>query len=149
MSCLIGNAEWLESQCRGIGPHFDLICGTQSYFTLQPLPQIPSRLVTVFLGTLWTSIKQVRAPYMFAGEHGIALHTVQRNQAPSRCEGEVSWFFSSCRRNLRYILELRKGWPFKTRVCSARSGLLSSYEVHLRNLLKAWQGNRDTSRVDA
>ena len=29
------------------------------------------------------------------------------------------------------------------------SGLLSSYEGHLRNLLEAWQGNTDTSRGEA
>ena len=39
------------------------------------------------------------------------------------------------------------GWPFKTRVCSATSRLLSSYEGLLRNLHEAWQGNTDTSRV--
>ena len=27
-----------------------------------------------------------------------------------------------------------------------KSGLLSSYEGHLRNLLEAWQGNTDASR---
>ena len=30
-----------------------------------------------------------------------------------------------------YILELRRGWPFETRVCSANSGLLSCYDGHL------------------
>ena len=29
------------------------------------------------------------------------------------------------------------------------SGLLSSYEGHLRNLLEAWQGNMDASRGEA
>ena len=29
---------------------------------------------------------------MFDGEHGIALHAMQWNQASSHCEGEVSWF---------------------------------------------------------
>ena len=28
-------------------------------------------------------------------------------------------------------------------------GLLSSYEGHLKNLFKAWQGNRDVSRGEA
>ena len=56
------------------------------------------------------------------------------------------FFFSSCSGNLGYILELRQGWPFKTRVCSATSGLLSSYDGHLRNLNYAWQDNIDTSR---
>ena len=33
-----------------------------------------------------------------------------------------------------YILELRRGWPFETRVCSAKSGLLSRYDGHLGKL---------------
>ena len=48
-----------------------------------------------------------------------------------------------------YIPELRWGWTFKTRVFSATSGLLSSYEGHLRNLHEAWQGNTDDSRGEA
>ena len=92
----------------------------------------------MFLGTLWRSIKQVKDPYMLDGEHGITLHAVKGNRASSRGEGEVSCFFSSCGGNLGYILVLRWGWPFKTRVCAATSGLLSRYEGHLRNLLEAW-----------
>ena len=38
-----------------------------------------------------------------------------------------------------YILELRRGWPFETQVCSAKSGLLSSYDGHLAKLNYAWQ----------
>ena len=30
--------------------------------------------MTVFLGTLWCSIKQIEAPYVFDWEHRIALH---------------------------------------------------------------------------
>ena len=40
-----------------------------------------------------------------------------------------------------YILELRRGLPFETRVCSAKSGLLSSYDGHLGKLNYAWQEN--------
>ena len=40
-----------------------------------------------------------------------------------------------------YILELRWGWPFETRVCSAKSGFLSSYDGHLGMLNYAWQEN--------
>ena len=40
-----------------------------------------------------------------------------------------------------YILELRQGWPFETRVCSAKSVLLSSYDGHLGKLNYAWQEN--------
>ena len=40
-----------------------------------------------------------------------------------------------------YILELRRGWTIETRVCSAKSGLLSSYDGHLGKLNSAWQEN--------
>ena len=63
---------------------------------------------------------------MFDGEHGIALHAMMGNRAASCGDREVSWFLSSCGRIMGYILELRREWPFKTRVCSATSGLLSS-----------------------
>ena len=43
------------------------------------------------------------------------------------------------------ILELGRGWPFETRVCSAKSGLLFSYYGHLRKLNYAWQENTDGS----
>ena len=71
---------------------------------------------------------------MFDWEHGIAVHTMQRNWASSLAEGEVSWFSSICGGNLGYILESWQAWPFKTRVCSATSGLLSSYDGYLRNV---------------
>ena len=74
---------------------------------------------------------------MFDGEHGIALHIMQENQSSSHGEWEVSCFFSSCGGNLVYIVELRLAWPFKTHVCSVTSGLLSSYEGHLMNLLES------------
>ena len=93
--------------------------------------------MTVFLGTLSTSIKEVKAPFEFDVEHGILLHALQWNWASSHGEGEVSWFFSSWGRNLGYILELRRGWPFKTRVSSATSGLLYSCEGHLGILFEA------------
>ena len=86
---------------------------------------------------------------MFDGELGIALHATQGNQASSHSEGKVSWFFSSYGGNLGCIPELRRGWPFKTLVCSMTSGLLSSYEGQCRNLHQAWQGNRDASRGEA
>ena len=44
-----------------------------------------------------------------------------------------------------YILELRQGFPFKTRVCSAKSGLLSRYDGHLGKLNYAWQEITDAS----
>ena len=71
---------------------------------------------------------------MFDWEHGIALHPMQENQASSRNEEEVSWHFSSCGRNLGYIIGLRREWPFETPLFSVTSGLLSSCDGHLRNL---------------
>ena len=65
---------------------------------------------------------------MFDWEHGIALQAMQGNRASPRSDGDVSCVFSSCGRNLEYILKLQREWPFKTCVCSATSGLLSIYE---------------------
>ena len=84
--------------------------------------------------TLWISIKQIKAAYVFDWEHGIALHIMIANRAWVLTKREVSWFFSSCGGILGYILDLRRGWPFKTPVCSVTSGLLSSYDGYLRNL---------------
>ena len=75
---------------------------------------------------------------MFDLENAIALDTMQRNWASSLREGKVSWVFSSCGRNLGYILELRRGCPFETGVCSVKSGHLSRYEGQLRNVNEAW-----------
>ena len=44
-----------------------------------------------------------------------------------------------------YILELRRGWPFETRVCPAKSGLLYTYDGHLGKVNYAWQENTDAS----
>ena len=82
---------------------------------------------------------------MFDWENAIALDTVQGNRASSRGKGKVSWVFSSCGRNLGYILELRRACPFETGVCSAKSGLLPSYDGHLGKLNYVWQEHTDAS----
>ena len=74
---------------------------------------------------------------MFNWEYDIALHEMQGNQASSSSEGYVSWDFSSSGRNVGYILELQRVWPFETPLRSAKSGLLSSYDGHVRNLNSA------------
>ena len=71
---------------------------------------------------------------MFDWEHGIALYPMQGIQGSFPAEGDVSWDFTSCSRNLGYILELQWGWPFKTPRGSAKSGFLSSLDGHLRKL---------------
>ena len=96
-------------------------------------------------GSLLSSIKQIEAPYMFDWENAIALDTMQGNRASSRRAGKVSCVFSSCGRNLGYIVELPRGCPFETGVCSVKSGHLSRYEGQLSNVNWAWQDNTDAS----
>ena len=108
--------------------------GHTELFCIPEVHQCSSRFVTVFLGTLWCSIKKLEAPYVFDWEFGIALHAMQGNRASFPSEGDVSYDFSSCGRNLGCILELQRGWPFETPLCSAKSGILCSYEGHFRNL---------------
>ena len=71
---------------------------------------------------------------MFDWEYGIALHAMQGNRASFPNDWDVSYDFSNCGRNLGYIRELQRGWPLETPLCSGQSGLLSSYDGHLRNL---------------
>ena len=62
--------------------------------------------MTVFLGTLGCSMKKIEAPYVFDWENGIALHAMQGIRASFPREGDVSYVFSSCGRNMGYIREL-------------------------------------------
>ena len=80
--------------------------------------------MTVLLGTLWCSIKHIEAPYVFDWEHGIALHPMQGFLALTPVEVDVSWDFSSCIRNLGYILALQRGWLFEIPIRSVKSGFL-------------------------
>ena len=97
------------------------------------------------MGTLQCSIKIIEAPYVFDWEYGIALHAVQGNRASSPCEGDVSWDFSSCGRNLGYTLDLEQRWAIEIPLCSPKSAQLPSYDGQLRNLNYSWQDNTDAS----
>ena len=108
--------------------------GYSELFCIPEVHQCSSRFVTVFLGTLWCSIKKIECPYVFDREYGIALHAMKANRASFPSEGDVSYDFSSSSKILGYIRELQRGWPFETPLCSATSGPLRSYEGHLRNL---------------
>ena len=141
---MMWNARWLWIQWRGNVLHLELIWGTPIYFAFLRWHQC-SLVVTGFLGIFFSSIREIEVPYVFDWERGTPQHEMQGNRASSCSEGEVSWVFSSCRRHLVYILELRRGWPFETRVCSANSGLLSSYDGLLGKLNYAWKENRDGS----
>ena len=70
---------------------------------------------------------------------------MQGIRASSPAGGDVSWDFSSCGSILGYILELQRGWTLETPLCSAYSGLMSSYDGHLRNLNTVWHDNIDAS----
>ena len=108
--------------------------GYTELFFIPELHQCSSRFVTVFLGTLLCSIKKIEAPYVFDWEYGIGLHAMQWNRASFPSEGYVSYDFPNCGRNLGFIRDLERGWPFGTPLCSVKSGLLCSYQGHLRNL---------------
>ena len=71
---------------------------------------------------------------MFDWEYGFALQAMLGNRSSYTGEGDVSLDFSSSGRNLGYIRELQRGCPFETPLCSVKSGLLSSYDGHLRKL---------------
>ena len=87
--------------------HVDL--GYIELFHIPVLTSFSFTLVRDFWGTLCSSIKQIKAPFLFDWEQGIALYAMKGNRASSLSEGEVSWFFSNCGGKLGYILELRQG----------------------------------------
>ena len=82
--------------------------GYTELFCIPEVHQCSSPFVTMFLGSLWSSIKKIEAPYVFDWEYGIALQSMQGNQASFNSEGDVSYDFSCCGRNLRYIRELQQ-----------------------------------------
>ena len=86
-----------------------------------------------------------RGSLRFDWEYGTPPHEMHGNRASFCGEGEVSRVFSSCGRHLVYIHELRRGWPFETRVCSAKLGHLSSYDGQHGKLNYAWQENTDAT----
>ena len=69
--------------------------GYTELFCIPEVHQWSSRFVTVFLGTLWCSIKKIEAPYVFDWEYGIALHAMQGNRASFPSKWDVSYDFSS------------------------------------------------------
>ena len=79
--------------------------GYTELFGIPEVHQCSSRFVTVFLGTLCSSVKKIEALYMFDWEYGIALHLMQGNRGSFPSEGYVSFDFSSCSKNLEYICE--------------------------------------------
>ena len=48
--------------------------------------------MTVILGILWSSIKEIEVPYVFDWEHGTPLHAMQGNQASFAARGKSHEF---------------------------------------------------------
>ena len=89
--------------------------------------------MTVFLGTLWSSTKQIEAPYLFDWENAITLHEMHGNRASSRGEGNSHLFARVASGNWG-IFPSERGCPFETGVCSANSGHLSPYDGQRSNV---------------
>ena len=89
--------------------NIELIWATPMYFIFLQGHQCSSRLLRDFSGTLCSSIKQIKANYLFDLEEEISLHAMQGNWASSLSERQVSWFFASCGGNQGYVLELWRG----------------------------------------
>ena len=71
LCCMMGNGAMLWSQWRGIGRHLKLIWATPSYLTFLRWHQCSSRLVRDIWGTLCSSIKQIKSPYLFVCEKAL------------------------------------------------------------------------------
>ena len=90
-------------------------------------------------------MKQIKAPFMFDCEDGVALQAMQGNRALYLARGSFKYFLE-LGRNLEYILEFLRGWTFRTSVCSGMTRLLPSYEGNVRKLQEAWQVITDVPR---
>ena len=76
---------------KGASSRVDL--GYTELFCIPEVHQCSSRFVTVFLGTLWCSIKIIQSTYVFDGEYGIALHAMQGIRASFPSEEDVTYDF--------------------------------------------------------
>ena len=59
----------------------------------------------VILRMVWSSIKEVKPPFVFDVEDIIALEAIQGHPASSCIEDGILWFYSSCGRKLMVPLE--------------------------------------------
>ena len=92
-------------------------CVDFGYTEIFCIPELTSEFFSSCDSVLRDSLvfcQENEALNVFNGEYDIDLHEMQGNQASSLGEGYVSWDFSSCGRNVVYIFELQRGWPFET-----------------------------------
>ena len=76
---MIGNARLLWIQRRGNVLHLELIWVTPINFAFLTWHQCSSLVVTVFLGILFSSIREIEVPYVFDWEHGTPQHKMHGN----------------------------------------------------------------------
>ena len=101
-------------------------CVDFGYNALFCIPELTSEFISSCDSVLGDSLVfylKIEALYLSDSELWIALHPMQGMKPHLRAPGFVSWDFSSCGRNLGYILDLQRGWPFETPLCSTKSGL--------------------------
>ena len=67
--------------------------GYTELFDIPAVTSVLSRLVSHFWGTLCSSVKQIKAPYLFDWEQGIALYSMQWNWASSLSGGKFHDFY--------------------------------------------------------
>ena len=121
--CMMWIAVCLWSQFKGNWPHRNFILGTLSNFAFLGWHQCTSRLVTVLLGNLWSSIKQIEAPYVFDWENAIAL--------------------AQCRGIGPHLPGRGKSHGF-SRVAAGPWGIFSSYGRDVHSKLKFVKWSQDT-----
>ena len=90
--------------------------------------------MTVLLGTLWSSIKQIEAPYEFDWENAIALGTMQGNRASSRREGKVLMGFLELWHEPGVYSRVTAGMSSQNSSLFIEVRILSRYEGQLRNV---------------
>ena len=72
--------------------HLELIWRTPIYFAFLRRHQCSSLVVTVFLGILFSFIREIEVPYIFDWEHGTPQLEMQGNRASSCGEGNSHEF---------------------------------------------------------
>ena len=68
---------------------FQVDFGYTELFDIPAVTSVSFYTCEGLLGTVCSSVKQIKDPYLFDWEQGIALHAMQGNRASSLSEGEV------------------------------------------------------------
>ena len=89
--------------------------------------------MTVLLGTLWSSIKQIEDPYVFDWENAIALDTMQGNRPHLAGRGK-SHGLSRVAAGTWVYSRVTAGMPIRNSSLFIEVRNLSRYEGQLRNV---------------